>query len=77
MTAGRALLVVATVNQAHGTVFVTGTDVIGLLEMANVRYRITGSGGAVIASADLTDVEVACAAMFRPIRIQARRTVVR
>ncbi len=73
----RGALVVATVDQARGNVFVSADDVIGLLERANVHYRITGSGGAIIAISDLSNVEVACAATFRPIRIQARRTVTR
>lgn len=69
----RVALVVATVDQAHGSVFVSADDVSGLLAPAGVRYRITGSGGAIIAIADLGDVEVACAATFRPIRIQSKR----
>ena len=73
----RGALVVATVDHARGDVFVSAVDVIGLLETANVRYRITGSGGAIIAGADLGNVEVACATTFRPIRIQSRRTVAR
>jgi len=73
----RGLLVVATVDAIRGNVFVSADNVIGLLETANVRYRITGSGGAIITSADLTDLEVACTATFRPIRVQARRVVVR
>jgi len=73
----RGSLVVATVDQARGNVFISANNVIGLLESANVRYRITGSGGAIITSADLTDVEAACAAAFRPIRIQSRRRVTR
>ncbi len=73
----RGLLVVATVDQARGSVFVSADDVSGLLATANVRYRITGSGGAVIDTANLTNLEVACAASLRPIRIQARRVVIR
>lgn len=73
----RGSLVVATVHQARGNVFVSADDVIGLLESANVRYRITGSGGAIIDTADLSDLEVACAASFRPIRIQSHRRVTR
>lgn len=73
----RGALVVATVDAARGNVFLSADNVIGLLETANVRYRITGSGGAIIAISDLTDVEVAGAASLRPIRIQARRVVVR
>lgn len=73
----RGALVVATVDQARGNVFVSADDVSGLLATANVRYRITGSGGAIIDSVDLTDLEVACAASLRPIRIQARKVVVR
>lgn len=73
----RAALVVATVDAARGNVFVSAVGVIGLLETANVRYRITGSGGAVIDLADLTNVVVACASTLRPMRVQARRAVVR
>lgn len=67
----------ATVDAARGNVFLSADNVIGLLETASVRYRITGSGGAIIAISDLSNVEVACAATFRPIRTQARRTVTR
>ncbi len=73
----RGGLVVATVDAARGNVFLSADNVIGLLETANVRYRITGSGGAVIALKDLGNVEVACGSALRPIRIQARRTAVR
>lgn len=73
----RGSLVVATVDQLRGNVYVSADDVSGLLVTANVRYRITGSGGAIIAIADLTDVEVACAALLRPIRIQSKRVVTR
>lgn len=73
----RGALVVATVDAARGNVFLSADNVIGLLETANVRYRITGSGGAIIAIADLADVEVACATTLRPIRIQSRRRVTR
>lgn len=73
----RRELVLATVDATRGNVFISANNVIGLLETANVRYRITGSGGAVIAIANLSNVEVACAASLRPIRIQARRTVTR
>lgn len=73
----RGALVVATVDAARGNVFVSADNVIDLLEAANVRYRITGSGGAIIAISDLTDVEVTCAASFRPIKIQSRRQVTR
>lgn len=73
----RGALVVATVDAARGNVFVSADDVSGLLATANVQYRITGSGGAIIASVDLGDLEVACAASMRPIRIQARRQVTR
>jgi len=73
----RGPLVVATIDQVRGDVFVSADDVSGLLATANVRYRITGSGGAIIDSADLTDLEVACAASLRPIRIQSRRRVTR
>jgi len=69
--------VVATVDATRGNVYVSAADVSALLATANVRYRITGSGGAIIDTADLSDLEVACAATFRPIRIQARRSVIR
>lgn len=71
----RGALVVATVDRGRGSVLVSGTNIVDLIEAANVRYRITGSGAAIIAETDLTDVEVACAASFRPIRIQSKRAV--
>lgn len=67
--------VVATVDRRYGRVILNGQDVLDIAELAGATYRVLGSGAIVVSLTDLAEVEAACAARYRPIRIQSRRVV--